>query len=292
MSQKQMDEASGSKGCLYLVPTPIGNLEDITFRAVSTLKEVDVIAAEDTRVTRKLCNHYEIGTPLISYHEHNKERQGAHLIEQLIKGKKIALVTDAGTPAISDPGNDLVTACIGEGIQVIPLPGANAAITALIASGLLTNHFYFYGFLPRSHKEKKQALQDLVYMKVPIIFYEAPHRLKETLKEIHQAFGDRNAVIARELTKRYEEFIRGTVQDLTNWAENAAIRGEFCIIVEGASDDQPSETNHWWSHLSVKEHVTYYIEKEGQPTKEAVKQAAKDRGLPKREVYHIYHIDS
>lgn len=276
------------RGSLYLVPTPIGNLEDMTFRAIQTLKNVDIIAAEDTRVTMKLCRHFEISTRLISYHEHNKQTQGKRLLQLLAEGKNIALVSDAGTPAISDPGSELVRACIENKIQVIPLPGANAAITALIASGLYERHFYFYGFLPRHKKERNNELQRLMYISDPLIFYEAPHRLKETLAGMLKVFGDRKAVLARELTKRYEEFIRGTLQQLYDWTNDHEIRGEFCLIVEGSQQETVTETN-WWEALSIIEHVDHYIASENMSVKEATKRVASERGMSKRDVYQLYH---
>lgn len=277
-------------GCLYLVPTPIGNLDDMTFRAIKTLQQADLIAAEDTRVTMKLCRHFDISTPLVSYHEHNKEKQGQRLMEQLRMGKVLALVSDAGTPAISDPGSELVSACIKEKIEVIPLPGANAAITALIASGLYDRHFYFYGFLPRGKKERQQEIEKLMSIEAPMIFYEAPHRLKETLQSMLKLFGDRQAVLARELTKRYEEFVRGTLQELIDWANEREIRGEFCIVVAGGSAEQAIE-EQWWEGLSIIEHVDKCVELENLSTKEAIKQVAKERGLPKRDVYQAYHVE-
>lgn len=276
--------------CLYLVPTPIGNLDDMTFRAVETLQQVDLIAAEDTRVTLKLCRHFDISTPLVSYHEHNKEKQGMHLIEQLHDGKTIALVSDAGTPAISDPGSALVATCIQEQIDVVPLPGANAAITALIASGLYEQHFYFYGFLPRAKKERQRELERLIAMQAPIVFYEAPHRLKETLHAMVKVYGERKAVLARELTKRYEEFVRGTLQELIDWTTKRDIRGEFCIIVAGNSEEVVNEPVEWWNDLSVIEHVDYYVEKEKCFVKEAVKRVAQERRMSKRDVYQTYHV--
>ncbi|MFA8438997.1 16S rRNA (cytidine(1402)-2'-O)-methyltransferase [Pueribacillus sp. YX66] len=275
--------------CLYLVPTPIGNLNDMTFRSVETLRQVDLIAAEDTRVTLKLCRHFKISTPLVSYHEHNKEKQGIRLIEQLHNGKTIALVSDAGTPAISDPGSDLVAMCIQEQIDVVPLPGANAAITALIASGLFEKHFYFYGFLPRTKKEKQRELESLIAIRAPLIFYEAPHRLKETLHSLLKVFGERKAVLARELTKRYEEFVRGTLDELIEWTMERDIRGEFCIVVAGNSDEIVAECVEWWHRLTVIEHVEHYIERKNCFVKEAVKRVAQDRGMSKRDVYQTYH---
>lgn len=278
------------QGCLYLVPTPIGNLADMTYRAVAILKEADIIAAEDTRVTKKLCRHFEITTPLISYHEHNKEKQGERLLEQLKAGQTIALVTDAGTPAISDPGSELVSDTLTEDIPVIPLPGANAAVTAIIASGLLTDHFYFYGFLPRATKDKKLELQRLLHHEDPIIFYEAPHRLQETLQQMYAIFGERKATIARELTKKFEEFIRGTLSELFQWAKENQMRGEFCLIVEGGEPIPKIKQEAWWYTLTLNDHVTHYIEMNQLSTKDAIKQTAVDRGVPKREVYQSYHV--
>lgn len=286
-SQNNNYEHAG--GTLYLIPTPIGNLEDMTFRAIRLMKEADVIAAEDTRNTKKLCHYFEINTPLVSYHEHNKETSGRRLIDRLLKGEKVALVSDAGTPCISDPGFEIVGAAIAEGIPVVPLPGANAAITALIASGLNPQPFYFYGFLPRGKKEKKEALMRLKYQEGAILLYEAPHRLKETLQQMLDIWGNRKIVLSRELTKKFEEFLRGTVQEALEWAKAEQIRGEFCLVIEGNGDDKQEEPS-WWAPLTIKEHVEQYILEKAMPPKEAIKLAAKDRKLPKREVYQAYHI--
>lgn len=279
------------KGILYLVPTPIGNLEDITFRALEILKEADFIAAEDTRHTKRLLNHFEIQTSLISYHEHNKESSGRHLIGLLKEGKTIALVSDAGTPAISDPGYEIVRDAIKENIPVVSLPGPNAAITALIASGLAPQPFYFYGFLPRKNKERETELLSLKNLKATLIFYEAPHRLKETCKALLKVFGNRRVVIGRELTKKFEEYIRSDLEGIMKWMEENAIRGEFCIIVEGSSEVEATNEQSWWGEWTVIEHVDHYV-KQGFSSKEAVKQVAKDRGMNKRDVYQIYHIDN
>ncbi|WP_062107807.1 16S rRNA (cytidine(1402)-2'-O)-methyltransferase [Bacillus niameyensis] len=289
-SQKSFSEIK-DKGSLYLIPTPIGNLEDMTFRAVRILKEVDRIAAEDTRNTKKLLTHFEIHTPLVSYHEHNKESSGKELVEKLIAGENIALVSDAGTPCISDPGYELVGAAIEAGITVVPLPGANAAITALIASGIEAQPFLFYGFLSRGKKEKKSELDYLQKQNATIIFYEAPHRLKETLKAIREIFGNRRIVLSRELTKKFEEFLRGTLDEAIQWAENIEIRGEFCLVVEGSSEPLQDEEEQWWSTLDLKDHVQYYIDRKGLSSKEAIKQTAIDRSISKRDVYQAYHID-
>ncbi|HJV30560.1 MAG TPA: 16S rRNA (cytidine(1402)-2'-O)-methyltransferase, partial [Bacillales bacterium] len=232
MWQQKSFEQEEHKGILYLVPTPIGNLEDISFRAIRILKEADFIAAEDTRNTKKLCNHFEITTPLVSYHEHNKEKSGEKLIEKLKDGQKIALVSDAGMPTISDPGFELVAAALQENLTVVPLPGANAALTSLIASGLSSQPFYFYGFLNRQKKEKKKELESLKNQTATIIFYESPHRLKETLTLMLEILGNRRIALCRELTKRYEEFIRGSLTEVIEWANQDEVRGEFCLIME------------------------------------------------------------
>jgi 16S rRNA (cytidine1402-2'-O)-methyltransferase len=276
---------------LYLVPTPIGNLEDISYRALRILKEADVIAAEDTRNTRKLCNYFEIDTHIVSYHEHNKETSGKQMLERLQTGQTIALVSDAGMPTISDPGFELVKAALNERITVIPLPGANAALTALIASGLTPQPFYFYGFLQRGAKDKKKELEELKKITSTWIVYESPHRLKETLKHMHEIVGNRNIVLCRELTKKFEEFIRGTVSEVLEWSLNSEIRGEFCLIVEGAEWTETESAETWWEHLNVTEHVQFYINEKQLSSKEAIKQTAIDRGLQKRDVYHVYHIE-
>lgn len=277
-------------GLLYLIPTPIGNLEDMSFRAVRILKEADIIAAEDTRNTKKLCNHFEITTPIVSYHEHNKEASGRKLIETLQSGKTVALVSDAGMPTIADPGYELVVAAVENRLPVVPLPGANAALTALIASGLPTHPFYFYGFLNRQKKEKKKELEALKYISGTVLLYESPHRLKETLQLIKDILGDRNISLCRELTKIYEEFIRGTIDEVIDWANTDEIRGEFCIVIEKGEAVEASD-EQWWTSLSIVEHVNHYIEVDDLQAKEAIKRTAVDRGMPKREVYQEYHID-
>jgi 16S rRNA (cytidine1402-2'-O)-methyltransferase len=291
MWQQKSFEQEEYKGILYLVPTPIGNLEDISFRAIRILKEADFIAAEDTRNTKKLCNHFEITTPLVSYHEHNKEKSGEKLIEKLKDGQKIALVSDAGMPTISDPGFELVAAALQENLTVVPLPGANAALTSLIASGLPSQPFYFYGFLNRQKKEKKKELESLKNQTATIIFYESPHRLKETLTLMLEILGNRRIALCRELTKRYEEFIRGSLTEVIEWANQDEVRGEFCLIMEGSTQKSEAEETSWWEHLSVMEHVNHYISLKNISSKEAIKQVAKDRGLNKRDVYQVYHIE-
>ncbi|AZB41175.1 16S rRNA (cytidine(1402)-2'-O)-methyltransferase [Bacillus sp. FJAT-42376] len=289
MQTQQSFRENTEKGMLYLVPTPIGNLEDMTFRAIRILKEADLIAAEDTRQTKKLCNHFEIDTPLTSYHEHNKESSGYKIIDYLNEGKTIALVSDAGMPTISDPGSELVAAALEENLTVVPLPGANAALTALIASGLTPQPFFFYGFLNRQKKEKKKELEKLKSRQETIIFYESPHRLKDTLSIMEEILGNRQVVLSRELTKKFEEFIRGSLSEANEWARSNEVRGEFCLIVEGSSDEQESlEEDLWWNDMGIITHIEHYIEK-GISSKEAIRTVALDRGIPKREVYNAYH---
>lgn len=276
-------------GALYLVATPIGNLEDMTFRAVRILKEADIIAAEDTRQTRKLLTHFEIGGRLVSYHEHNKIHSGPELVRLLQEGQSIALVSDAGLPAISDPGQDLVRLAIEADIPVIPVPGANAALSALIASGLDTAGFRFVGFLPRDKKGLKEKLSSLQGVKETLLFYESPHRVVKTLEAMLQSWGNRQVVLARELTKRYEEFARGTLEEALVMLEEAPPLGEYCLVVEGASADAAGEQRAaaetvWWKALTVAEHVERY-EAEGQSRKEAMKRAAGDRGVSRRDIY-------
>lgn len=286
-----LDESK--KGILYLVPTPIGNLEDMTFRAIRILKEAHMIAAEDTRNTKKLCNYFDIQTPIMSYHEHNKDMSSKQIISKLLTGEKVALVSDAGMPSISDPGYELVVAALEENLTVVPLPGANAALTALIASGINPQPFYFYGFLSRGKKEKRHELEVLNKQTSTFIIYEAPHRLKETLKAMYEILGNRNIVLCRELTKKFEEFLRGTIEEVLAWFESNEIRGEFCIIVEGcmeSNDDE--EESQWWAEISIVNHVEHYISQKSLSSKEAIKQVAKERNLPKREVYQEYHLKS
>lgn len=289
-SQKSFAEIGNNQGLLYLVPTPIGNLEDITMRAIRILQEADLIAAEDTRNTIKLLNHFEIHTKMISYHEHNKITRQDELIEKLQNGLTIAIVSDAGMPCISDPGYELVGAAIEAGITVVPLPGANAAMTALIASGLTPQPFYFYGFLPRSNRDREEALNKLARREETWIIYESPHRLKEVLKAMTKTLGTtRKIVLCRELTKKYEEFLRGTVGEALEWAKETEIRGEFCVIVEGNEEAPNEDEEIWWESVTIKEHVEQVMEAENLSSKEAIKQVMKTRQLPKREVYQAYH---
>ncbi|MFC4024138.1 16S rRNA (cytidine(1402)-2'-O)-methyltransferase [Oceanobacillus longus] len=287
--QKSFDDET--QGALYVVPTPIGNLEDITYRALNILRSADLIAAEDTRNTKKLLNHFDISIPLISYHEHNKLARGEQLLERIEKGELIALVSDAGMPAISDPGFEIVQAAIEMDQKVVVLPGANAALCGLVGSGLPSEEFYFYGFLPRKKKAKMEELDRLKRLKATLLFYESPYRIKDTLKAIQEQFGTRRIAIARELTKRFEEFVRGTTEELITWAEENELRGEFVIVVEGESEssEDPVESD-WWDDLTILEHVDYYIEEKALSSKDAIKQTAVDRSMPKRDVYQNYHI--
>lgn len=282
-------------GTLYLVATPIGNLEDITLRALKVLREVDTVACEDTRQTLKLLNHYEILKPLISYYQHNQSTSGDKLISLLLEGKDIALVSDAGTPAISDPGYELVQMAIDEGISVVPIPGANAAISGLIASGIATEQFVFIGFLSRESKVRAKELDRLRSYPETLIFYEAPHRIRKTVEAIVIGLGDRRAVLVRELSKIHEEFIRGQLSEIAEYLKENEIRGELTLVVASANQGLLAElaeaerASLWWQGLSPKEHVEHYL-REGFDSKTAVKQAALDRGVPKKEVYAEYHI--
>ncbi|MGE7676047.1 16S rRNA (cytidine(1402)-2'-O)-methyltransferase [Lysinibacillus sp. NPDC094403] len=277
-------------GCLYLVATPIGNLEDMSVRALRILKEADIIAAEDTRNTKKLCNYFDIATPLISYHEHNLEVGGEKLLAFLREGKTVALVSDAGLPCISDPGADIVEKAIEQDFPVVPVPGPNAAISALIASGLTPQPFFFYGFLNRGKKERRQQLEQLKKRQETILFYEAPHRLKDTLKDMESILGNRRIVLARELTKKFEEFLRGTLSEAVKWSQTEEIRGEFCIVLEG-NENAEEENNEeaYWMTMSIVEHVDYIINHTGVTSKEAIKEVAKLRQVAKRDVYNEYH---
>lgn len=287
--QKSFQSHSDS-GTLYLVATPIGNLEDMTFRAIRTLKEVNWIAAEDTRQTRKLLTHYEIPTRMVSYHEHNKLQSGTELIRILLTGESIALVSDAGLPAISDPGYELVKLAITEGVPVVPIPGANAALSALIVSGLPTERFTFAGFLPRDKKHLQLALEKLTVYEETLIFYESPHRVIKTLTAMEAVWGNRGIVLARELTKRYEEVVRGSIAEARMFLEDHPPLGEYCLVVSGfvQTQDQMDADNAWWKVLSLKEHTEHY-EQLGLASKEAIKKTAVDRGVPKREVYNELH---
>lgn len=271
------------EGHLYLCATPIGNLKDITYRVVETLKEVDIIAAEDTRHTLQLLNHFDIKKPMISYHEHNKAKMGIKIIEKLKEGKNIALVSDAGMPAISDPGEDLVKLAIEHDIEVDSLPGPSACLVALTLSGLSTKKFVFEGFLNK--KERKKELERLKTEHRTIMFYEAPHRLLELLKDVKEILGDRKIAVARELTKRYQEVYRGNVSDSISEFESRNIKGEFVIILEGISQEKLQAIDkNMWEDMSVKEHIILYIDN-GFSKKEAIKKVAKERNIPKNVIY-------
>ncbi len=272
-------------GKLYLCATPIGNLDDITARVLDTLRNVDVIAAEDTPNSIKLLNYFEIKVPMTSYHEFNKVEKAEALIRQMQDGKEIALITDAGTPAISDPGEVLVRMCHKAGIVVTSLPGPAACITALTLSGLSTRRFCFEGFLPSEKKVKKDILDDLKEESRTIIIYEAPHHLVRTLQDIYSVLGNRKITICRELTKKFETILPTTLEKALEMYEKEEPRGEYVLVIEGKSlDDRKKETRNSWQEMSVEQHMQFY-EKEGTDHKEAMKLVAKDRGITKREVY-------
>ena len=273
-------------GTLYLCATPIGNLEDITYRVLRTLKEVDLIAAEDTRNSIRLLNHFEIKTPMTSYHEYNKIDKAYQLVAKMREGKNIALITDAGTPGISDPGEDIVRICYEEGIPVTSLPGAAACITALTMSGLPTRRFAFEAFLPKDKKEHQAVLEELKTETRTIIIYEAPHHLVRTLQELSDALGgDRRLTICRELTKRHEEKLQMTRADSLSYYEVNEPRGEYVLIIAGRSrEEMKKEEQAGWEALSLEEHMAHY-ESQGIDRKEAMKRVAKDRGVSKRDIY-------
>lgn len=272
-------------GIIYLVATPIGNLEDITIRALNTLREVDIIAAEDTRQTLKLLNHYEIKKPLFSYHEHNQRESGEKLIAAALEGKNIALVTDAGTPGISDPGEGIVRLAIERNIKVYLIPGAAALIYGLVVSGISTSRFVFEGFLPTDKKGKRESLENLIYEERSIIFYEAPHKLIRTLQDMYDNFGDRKIALCRELTKKYEEIMRCTLLEAIAIYKERKPLGEYVIVLEGKSKiELEREKQQEFEKISIEEHIKNYMQS-GMEKKEAIKAVAKDRGLPKTEVY-------
>lgn len=272
-------------GKLYLCATPIGNLDDITLRVLNTLKEVDLIAAEDTRHSIKLLNHFDIKTPMTSYHEFNKVDKARYLVEQLREGVNIALVTDAGTPGISDPGEELVRQCYEAGIEVTSLPGPAACITALTLSGLATRRFCFEAFLPSDKKEKQWILEELKEETRTIIVYEAPHRLVRTLTELRETLGNRRLTICRELTKKYEEAYRTTFDEALARYEAEEPKGECVLVIEGKSIEQKKEElAKSWEEMEIEEHMAYY-ENQGIDRKEAMRMVAKDRGMSKRDVY-------
>lgn len=272
-------------GKLYLCATPIGNLEDMTYRATRTLKEVDLIAAEDTRNSIKLLNHFEIKTPMTSYHEYNKIEKGKKLVEKLQAGMSIALITDAGTPGISDPGEELVKMCYEAGIEVTSLPGAAACITALTLSGLSTRRFAFEAFLPTDKKEKQAVLKELENETRTIILYEAPHRLVRTLQELLESLGNRRVTICRELTKKHETAFQTTLEEAVSYYEANEPKGECVLVLEGKSREElKAEEVAKWEEMSLEEHMDYYMN-QGVAKKDAMKMVAKDRGIGKRDVY-------
>lgn len=272
-------------GKLYLCATPIGNLEDITMRVLRTLKEADVIAAEDTRNSIKLLNHFQIKTPMTSYHEYNKIEKARTLIEKMQQGQNIALITDAGTPGISDPGEELVRMCYEEGIEVTSLPGASACITALTLSGLPTRRFCFEAFLPQDKKEKQEILEELKDETRTIILYEAPHRLVRTLRELLDALGERRLTVCRELTKKHETAFSTTLSQAIAFYEKTEPKGECVLVVEGRSrEEMKEEAIQSWLEISIEEHMQHYLSQD-MDKKSAMKQVAKDRGISKRDVY-------
>lgn len=287
MQTQQSFNHQKNKGKLFLVPTPIGNLDDMTFRAVQTLKDVDLIACEDTRVTQKLLNHFDIHTKKTSYHEHNIHSKTDELIEKLLQGAHIAQVSDAGMPSISDPGMELVEKAIKQNISVIPLPGANAAVTALIASGVSAQPFTFYGFLSRKKTELKEELESLKNKTETLIFYESPYRLEQLLKTLNDTFGaERKIALGREITKRHEEFVRGNIKEALEWVQSTKLRGEFVVIVAG---NEKVEEQNYWTDWTVLEHIEYKMKFEKKSSKEAIKEVARERKVPKNEIYATYH---
>ncbi|MEX1438634.1 16S rRNA (cytidine(1402)-2'-O)-methyltransferase [Enterococcus sp. C53] len=272
-------------GSFYLVPTPIGNLEDMTYRSVRILQEVDLIASEDTRNTQKLLNHFEIQTPQKSLHEHNYKERIPQLIAELMSGRSIAQVSDAGMPSISDPGHELVLACIQAGIPVVAIPGPTAGMTALIASGLLPQPFLFYGFLGRKKKEQQTTLETLKEYTATLIFYESPYRISATLTNMLTVFGNRQVVLCRELTKIHEEYLRGSIEELLDYIEEHPVKGECCLLVEGNTGSEEPQTQ---IEGSLKEQVEQLIAL-GEKTNAAIKAVAVKNGLKKQEVYRQFH---
>ncbi len=290
MQEQHSFTANQDKGILYLVPTPIGNLDDMTFRAIKTLKEVDLIAAENPSHTQQLLNHFEIDTKKISFREDNKDYRIDELVQTLNDGQNVAQVSDAGMPSISDPGQELVKVCVDNNINVVPLPGANAGLTALIASGLVPQPFYFFGFLNRKNSDQISELEEINQHSETLIFYEAPHRLNKTLKNMQKVFGaDRQAVLCRELTKKFEEFDRGSISELIEWTEANQVRGEFVVIVDGNKNStQENQEQDELAGLSIQEQVDLFIGK-GMKTNAAIKEVAKLHKVKKQEIYNIYH---
>lgn len=285
--QKQQSFKTESFGKLFLVPTPIGNLQDMTFRAVDTLKSVDLIAAEDTRNTQKILNHFEIAVKQISFHEHNTQERIPQLIKLLKEGTSIAQVSDAGMPSISDPGKELVVACVSEDITVVPLPGANAGLTGLIASGLVPQPFYFFGFLDRKKKDQLNQLQSLSKRTETMIFYESPYRIAKTLANMQTVFGaQRKIVLARELTKKHEEFIRGELAEVSDWAKNNEMRGEFVMILDGSTPVVDEKIDP--ATIDFIAEINSAIA-DGMTTNAAIKTVAKQYDQNRQELYKKFH---
>jgi len=272
-------------GKLYLVPTPIGNLKDITLRALEVLESVDLIAAEDTRQSLKLLSHFNIRKTLISYHQHNEQGRSQNIIDQIKEGKNIAIISDAGSPGISDPGSVIVLKCIEQGIEFVVLPGATAITTALVYSGLDTTKFIFRGFLPRETKDRQPIIDDLINRSETLIFYEAPHRLLNTLEFLYENVGNRKISMCRELTKLYEEIIRLTLEEAVEYYKLNSPRGEYVLVVEGKSKEAiDKDERAKWDSLTIEEHIRRYMD-EGISKKDAMKKVAKDRDMPKSEIY-------
>jgi len=278
-------------GTLFVCATPIGNMQDITLRVLETLKEVDLIAAEDTRTTQKILNNFNIQTPCTSYHRHNELSKSDSLIAELIEGRNIALVSDAGTPGISDPGHFVIKAAIERGIDVVCLPGPAACIAALVISGLAADRFVFEGFLPRNKKLRRERLEILKNETRTLIWYESPHRLKDALEDLFLVLGDRKMALVRELTKKFEEVKRGSISQILEEVKDKEIKGELVLVVEGCKSPEPSTGSDAWKYLGVKDHVALLLE-EGMTKKEAIKQVAEQRDLPRRDVYNFIEKNS
>lgn len=278
------------KGIVYLVATPIGNLEDITLRALRILKEVDIIAAEDTRQTIKLLNHYDIKKQMISYHEHNKKERGLQLAKLAEEGKSIAVVTDAGCPGISDPGEDIVKICYERNIKVTMIPGASAAITGLVLSGMTTGRFLFEGFLPVNKRAKRERIESLKNEQRTVILFEAPHKLKQTLNDLYQVLGDRKISIVKELTKVHEKVYCTTLEEAIGFSDEDAAKGEYVLVLEGCGEVPEESIGFCWKELSVMEHYQYYLTN-GLDRKSAMKKVAEDRGVSKRDIYRELEVN-
>ncbi|MBO4592161.1 MAG: 16S rRNA (cytidine(1402)-2'-O)-methyltransferase [Eubacterium sp.] len=286
--ERTEDEREVKGGVLYLVATPIGNLEDMTFRAVKVLRDADLIAAEDTRNSRKLLTHFDIKTPMTSYHEFNRFDKAEVLIDKLSSGQAVAVITDAGTPGISDPGEVLVQMCVERGIEVVPIPGAVAAVNALIASGQKTRRFAFEAFLPQEKKELRNVLNQLRTEQRTIVLYEAPHRLRKTLELLEAELGgSRSITVCKELTKKHEKFLKMSLGEAVEFYKDTEPRGEYVLVIEGKPEEElNAEKKAQWEDMSLEEHLQKYID-EGMSKKDAIKTVAKERGIPKQEVYKV-----